>query len=297
MFLYPYKIFALANKGKRLFNISNPRRFLGIYDVELMNYKTAKRASEKFKDSYISVLLGEIKKGVYLNALDLDGCKNEDGSLTEPAKELLKYFNENEYEDSISGSGGHIYILTTKKYETFKIKQYFGDGEHKDLEFYADKRYILSTTVDFDKLDIKVDKYNDLLDELYNKSAQAKQEKLQDKLCRMFEGKVIKDTTQFQMSRVTGRQPVTDMHTLRGCGYKDTKLIELIDAEPSSVNQSDHDAALLRKLMYYTLSFDSAYEMAKKTNYYKHKDKKHQDKFNNPSYIQRTRNLIERGYV
>jgi hypothetical protein len=44
--------------------------------------------------------------------------------------------------------------------------------------------------------------------------------------------------------------------------------------------------------MYYTYDFDLAWELAKKTNYYKHKDKKHQDKFNSERYKERTRMFI-----
>ena len=72
------------------------------------------------------------------------------------------------------------------------------------------------------------------------------------------------------------------MHTLRGLGYKDPMIIECIDAVPSMVDQSAHDAKLVRKLMYYCLSFDAAWEMAKKTNYYKAKDTYHKIKFDKP---------------
>jgi hypothetical protein len=72
-------------------------------------------------------------------------------------------------------------------------------------------------------------------------------------------------------------------------------LKEVIDMNPESVDQSAHDAKLIRKLMYYCLSFDAAYNMAKKTNYYQMKDEKHKKKFNNPTYIERTRRFIENG--
>lgn len=293
MYIYPYKRFCLAYANKRLFNVDDPERLVGIYDIDYMNFKEAFLAKERIDGSYISVLLGEIKPGVYLNCIDLDGYKNEDGSLSDKAKELLKNFSKEELEDSISGAGGHIFFTTRKKYKTFKIKEYFGKEEHRDLEIYADKRYIVTTTLDFSILDLPVGKYDNLIDKLY-KEYEESQPKYTTKelVLEVFEGKEIKDETQLQVSIMSGRTPVTDMHTLRGCGYKDTKLIELIDAEPSCVNQSDHDASLLKKLMYYTLSFESAYEMAKKTNYYQHKDDKHKKKFNNPGYILRTRRFL-----
>ena len=297
MYLYPYKIFALS-KNKVMFNKDNIKRKRGLYDVEKMNYRQAQKVKEEIDGSYISVLLGEVKSGVYLNCLDLDGYKDSNGNLTPEARTFLKDFPENEVEDSVSKTGGHIYFLTTKQYKTFKIKEYFGKGEHKDLEVYSDKRHIVSTTIDFNNIDFKIGKYDDIIDNLYKEYTE-KQPKTNyvETVREMFNGKIINDMDQLQNSVMTGRTPVTDMYTLRGCGYKDNKLIELIDAEPSTVNQSDHDAALLRKLMYYTLSFESAYEMAKKTNYYKNKDERHKKKFEDARYIERTRQFIMKGHI
>ena len=292
MYLYPYKLFALS-KNKVLCNQEDPDRKRGIYDVERMNYNSALSVKESIDGSCISILLGEVRPGVYLNCLDLDGYKNKDNSLTQPATELLKNFEEEELEESLSGKGGHIYILTRKKYKTFKIKKYFKNDDHSDLEFYADKRHIVSTTFNFDKVDLEIGKYDDMIDKLYQKYLDSlPKTSFKDDVISVFEGKEITDMTQLQNNVASGRTPVTDMRTLRGCGFKDTKLIELIDQEPSFVNQSDHDAALLKKLMYYTLSFESAYEMAKKTNYYQHKDDRHKKKFNNPDYILRTRRFL-----
>lgn len=292
MYLYPYKIFAMS-KNKVMFNPDNPNWKRGLYDVQKMNYKEALATKEKFDDSYISVLLGEVRPGVYLNCLDLDGYKDNEGNLTIKAKELLKHFSDNEVEDSVSKTGGHIYFLTRKKYDTFKIKKYFGEEGHKDLEIYADKRHIVSTTINFNEIDLEIGKYDYLIDKLYEEYLDSQPKNtFVESVKTIFNGEIIKDVEKLQNRIITGRTPVEDMRTLRGCGYKDERLIELIDAEPSSVNQSDHDAALLRKLMYYTLSFDSAYEMAKKTNYYKHKDERHKKKFNDPKYISRTRKFI-----
>ena len=107
----------------------------------------------------------------------------------------------------------------------------------------------------------------------------------------MFNGREIKEDTEIYAD-IYERKPVTDMYTLRGCGFKDSNLIELIDTEPSTVDQSAHDAALIRKLMYYTFSFEAAWELAKKTNYYKHKDEFHQKKFNTERYKERTRKFL-----
>lgn len=108
----------------------------------------------------------------------------------------------------------------------------------------------------------------------------------------VFEGVKIEDEESAFIAGLKKQSPVTDMWTLRKCGYKDSNLIEIIDTEPTSVDQSAHDAKLIRKLMYYTYDFDLAWELAKKTNYYKHKDKKHQDKFNSERYKERTRMFI-----
>ena len=75
--------------------------------------------------------------------------------------------------------------------------------------------------------------------------------------------------------------------------YCTTNIINIIDENPENVDQSAHDAKLIRKLMFYTLNdFDEAWEFAKKTNYYKAKDKRHKDKFDNPTYKERTKNFI-----
>lgn len=292
MFLYPYKIFALS-KNKILFNKDNPLRKRGIYDVESMNYNTALESKERIKDSCISVLLGEVRPGVYLNVWDLDDCFDDNRELEKETKELLDLFDDSEWEVSGSGKGIHIYTLTRKKYQTFMPKGF--KGCKKAFEFYADKRHIVTTTFDFVNTDLKIGKYDDLLDSIYEEYLSTQEKpSMVEMVKEVFEGQIDNDMSKTR-GAILGREPITDMYKLRGCGYKDERLIELIDADPSSVDQSQHDAKLLRKLMYYTLSFESAYDMAKKTNYYKAKDSKHKKKFDNPSYIERTRQFIERN--
>lgn len=308
MYLYPYKIFSIAkkvwdpkaNQGKGkwikyLISKDNYNKILGIYSCDKFNLKGAIQVTERITSSYVSVLLGEIKPGVYLNVLDLDDCKTYDGEDLEPeTKELLKEFNDNEWEWSQSGNGIHIYILTRKKYKTSIVKDIVGC---KSFEWYADKRFILAQDFDFENTDLVIGKHDKFLDNILKKCEEKKNEvkpSTANEVKSMFEGKIINDEEQLFNSLITKRTPVEDMFTLRGCGYKDSTLIEIIDTDPSTVDQSQHDAKLLRKLMYYTLSFESAYNMAKKTNYYKAKDNKHKKKFDDPSYIERTRQFIER---
>lgn len=291
MYLYPYKIFGLS-QSKRLLKDGKP--YGSISDYDKYNYKDALQAKEDVKNSYISVLLGKVRPGIYLNVLDLDGCINEDKQIKPKCKKLLENFSKEEWEFSCSGTGIHIYTLSRKKYNTFHYKNYFGEGLHQDLEFYTDKRHIVTTTFDFENVDLVIGKYDKLLDEIYNELQEKNKSSLTEDIKLVFNAKEIKDEEQFAMSYFTGRKPVEDMFTLRGCGYKDDNLIAIIDANPETVDQSQHDAKLLKKLMYYTLSFESAYNMAKKTNYYKAKDDKHKKKFDNPSYIERTRQFIER---
>lgn len=306
MYLYPYKIFAPskkywdpdANNGegkmkKLLFNSNNYNKVEGIYSVEKLSYREVLEVKEKYTDSYISVLLGEVKPGVYLGCLDLDHCKSYDGTSLEPeTKELLKEFNDNEWEWSQSGDGIHIYYLTRQKFETCIVKDIAGC---KSFEWYCDKRHILSTNFDFYNTDLQIGKHDDfllrVLEQVNNKKEQ-EEPSLKSEVMSMFEGQVIKDVEQFQNSIMTGRTPVTSMDVLRKCCTKDTNLRELIDAFPEQVDQSQHDAKLLRKLCYYALSFEGAYTLAKKTNYYKNKDARHQAKFNDSKYIERTRRLI-----
>ena len=292
MYLYPYKIFAMS-KNKRLFNESNPYKTIGIYDAQCMNYDCAKEVKERIKGSCISVLLGEVKKGLYLNVLDLDDCLLEDGSIEPETEDLLSYFSKDEWEFSSSGTGIHIYVLTTKKYNTFIVKDIQGC---KSFEFYADKRHIVTTTFDFENTNLPINKYNALLDgikeEVDKKRGGANVEEIKE----LFDGEIIKgDDTQAVNQILLGRTPVTSISKIRELCTKDTYMRELIDMNPESVDQSAHDASLIRKLMYYTLSFDSAWDMAMKTNYYQAKDMKHKKKFNDSKYKERTRNFIERG--
>ena len=289
MYLYPFKIFTIS-KDKKLFKISEPSRTIGIYDADVFNYKQAEQAVSQVDGSCISVLLGKLTPAVSLIVLDLDDCF-KDGKMEEQTKSFLKEFDDNEWETSSSGEGIHIYILTTLDLGTFIVKDLEGC---KSFECYTNKRHIVTTTFDFCNTNLKVDKHNEFLQDLYNRVQKQKEEKSSQKniIKTLFQGVEIGDQNAAFAAGIRQTTPVTDMYTLRRCGFKDANLTEIIDMEPTSVDQSAHDAKLIRKLMYYTYSFDGAWELAKKTNYYKHKDKKHQDKFNSERYKERTRLFI-----
>lgn len=293
MYLYPFKIFTLS-KNKRLFKLSEPSRTIGIYDADVFNYKQAEQARCGAIESDISVLLGKLTPTVSLIVLDLDDCFKEDGkTIEDDAKKFLEEFEKNEWEVSSSGTGIHIYILTTLDLGTFIVKDLEGC---KSFECYTNKRHIVTTTFDFYNTNLKVDKHNEFLQELYNRvqKQKAQNEEFSQKAMvkNVFQGTEIRSEAEAFAAGIRKESPVTDMFTLRKCGYKDSNLIEIIDMEPSCVDQSVHDAKLIRKLMYYTFSFDAAWELAKKTNYYKHKDKFHQTKFNSDRYKERTRMFI-----
>ena len=296
MYLYPFKIFTLS-KNKRLFKETEPNRTIGIYDADLMNYKQVSLAKMRLMETEnvcISVLLGRFTDTVSLIVLDLDDCFKEDGkTIEDDTKRFLEEFEENEWEISSSGTGIHIYILTTLDLETFIVKDLEGC---KSFECYTNKRHIVTTTFDFYNTNLKVDKHNEFLQELYNRvqKQKTKNEEFSQKAMvkNVFQGTEIRSEAEAFAAGIRKESPVTDMFTLRKCGYKDSNLIEIIDMEPSCVDQSAHDAKLIRKLMYYTFSFDAAWELAKKTNYYKHKDKFHQTKFNSDRYKERTRMFI-----
>ena len=293
MYLYPFKIFTIS-KNKKLFKLSEPSRTIGIYDADVFNYKQAEQAKSVAIGSSISVLLGKLTPTVSLIVLDLDDCF-KDGELEDQTKSFLKEFNDNEWEVSSSGTGIHIYILTTLDLGTFIVKDLEGC---KSFECYTNKRHIVTTTFDFYNTNLKVDKHNDFIQELYNRVQKQKAEKQAEQYSQKamvksaFQGVEISSENEAFAAAIRKENPVTDMFTLRKCGYKDSNLIEIIDMEPSCVDQSAHDAKLIRKLMYYTFSFDAAWELAKKTNYYKHKDKFHQEKFNSERYKERTRQFI-----
>nr|DAQ08484.1 MAG TPA: Primase-pol, REPLICATION.8A [Caudoviricetes sp.] len=293
MYLYPFKIFTLS-KNKRLFKLSEPSRTIGIYDADVFNYKQAERAKCGATGSDISVLLGKLTPAISLIVLDLDDCFKEDGKTIEnDTEKFLEEFEENEWEISSSGTGIHIYILTTLDLGTFIVKDLEGC---KSFECYTNKRHIVTTTFDFYNTNLKVDKHNEFLQELYNQvqKQKAQNEEFSQKAMvkNVFQGIEVRGETEAFAASIRKESPVTDMFTLRKCGYKDSNLIEIIDMEPSCVDQSAHDAKLIRKLMYYTFSFDAAWDLAKKTNYYKHKDKFHQIKFNSDRYKERTRMFI-----
>lgn len=285
MRLFPFKIFTLS-KNKRLFNRNEKDRMIGIYDAEKLSYADAKKWSKIYR-SDISILLGRVLNDISLICLDLDDCYLTNGELEDDTKEFLKEFDKSEWETSSSGTGIHIYILTKMDLNTFIVKDLEGC---KSFECYTNKRHIVTTTFDFKNTNLEVGKHDKFLSNLYSRVEEKRS--LKKDVIEVFEGKEIKDDIQMRMSYMSGRNPVTDMYTLRGLGKKDPCIIECIDCEPSSVDQSAWDAKLIRKLMYYTLSFDSAWELAKKTNYYKHKDKRHQDKFNSEAYKERTRRFI-----
>ena len=288
MYLYPFKIFTLS-KEKRI--LKDNGSYGGIYDSVKYNYINAKERAESV-GAKVSILLGEVANGVKLICLDLDDCFLSDGNVEPDTQELLKEFNNNEWEVSSSGEGIHVYILTKLDLETFIVKDLEGC---KSFECYTNKRHIVTTTFDFLGTNLLVGAHDDFIKTLYDKVKQIQEAKnpssYKDTVKTMFDGKEIQSNAEI-FGEIYGRKPVTDMYTLRGCGFKDSTLIELIDAEPSTVDQSAHDAALIRKLMYYTFSFEAAWELAKKTNYYKHKDEFHQKKFNTERYKERTRKFL-----
>lgn len=288
MYLYPYKIFALS-KNKRLFNANEPNRTIGIYDVNKMPYNDADSYANRL-DCKVSILLGEIVNGIKLICLDLDDCFNSDGTIEKDTKEFLKEFDENEYEVSSSGEGLHIYVLTKMDLETFIVKEMDGC---KSFECYTNKRHIVTTTFDFNETDLKVGKHDEFIKKLYDKVQSKRESTLVQDIKTVFKGDVYKTEQEFN-GKIYKRTPVTDMYTLRGLGFKDPAIIEVIDMNPNAVDQSAHDAKLIRKLMYYTLSFDSAVELAMKTNYFKAKDLKHKQKWQSKAYLERTRNFLMR---
>lgn len=292
MRLYPFKIFSLS-KNKRLFNKHEPHRTIGLYDVEKMNYSEAVRQSKFVKDCKVSILLGSVIPKVNLIVLDLDDCFDNEGFLEPDTEKFLKEFNVDEWEVSSSGTGIHIYILTKLDLETFIVKDLEGC---KSFECYTNKRHIVTTTFDFKNTNLIIGAHDEFITNLYNKVKELRKNnnkyKQETMVKTVFEGVKIEDEESAFIAGLKKQSPVTDMWTLRKCGYKDSNLIEIIDTEPTSVDQSAHDAKLIRKLMYYTYDFDLAWELAKKTNYYKHKDKKHQDKFNSERYKERTRMFI-----
>lgn len=294
MYLYPYKRFSLS-KDKRLFNASEPWRTCGVYNVETYNYEQASIAAAD-NAARVSVMLGEVCKGINLICLDLDDCFEPSGEMEGLTQDFLSEFDNSEWEVSSSGTGIHIYLLTKKDFKTFIVKDIQGC---KSFECYTNKRHIVTTTFDFENTNLVVGKHDDFLEALYLEVEELRAKKMEHSqmyydVQNVFDGKKI-ETKEELRGIYLGRTPVTDMFTLRGLGFKDPAIIEVIDQCPDAVDQSAWDAKLIRKLMYYTLSFESAWDMAMKTNYYKAKDKKHKDKFNNPTYKERTRAFIERG--
>lgn len=290
MYLYPFKIFTIS-KNKRLLDIDNPQRTIGIYDAKKLNYNDARDKADEV-NGRVSILLGDITPDIRLMVLDLDDCYDENGVMEKDTQEFLSEFDQSEWEVSSSGTGIHIYVLTKLKLETFIVKELEGC---KSFECYTNKRHIVTTTFDFENTNLQVGKHDQFIQDLYDLVTEMRKEnnpnEFIDTIKMAFNGREIKNEMEAHMARFD-RTAVTDMHTLRGCGYKDANLIEIIDEHPEAVDQSAHDAKLIRKLLYYCLDFESAWEMAKKTNYYKAKDAFHKKKFDDPKYKQRTRRFI-----
>lgn len=302
MFLYPYKIFTTA-RNKRVYT-GNRIAEHSIHDCDRFNYSQAKEVvdnknkklkREQLEDPFkISILLGEVKPGVYLNVLDLDDCLDKDGNIEPLTKDLLDYFSPEEWEFSSSGTGIHIYILTTKIRDKRTIVKNIKGC--KSFEWYADLRHIVTTTFDFENTNLPIGVHDDLLDSIVEEMKELEQSNnsfAQDVL-NEFDG-VLDNTEAKARGVILGRTPVEKISVLRECAFKDDKLRELIDADPSSVDQSQHDCRLIAKLLYYTLSYEGAWELAKKTNYYQRKDNKHKLKFDKPEYRERTNSYIKGG--
>lgn len=295
MYLYPFKIFALS-KNKRLINIDEPSRTVGIYDVMKYNYNDALDLCDAgVSDVKVSILLGNITNDTKLIVLDLDDCYDEDGNMESDTAKFLEEFSSEEWEVSSSGTGIHVYVLTKLDIPTFIVKDLEGC---KSFECYTNKRHIVTTSFDFKNTNLRIGVHDKFIEELYERVEKIKNESrsIVNDIKQIFHGEIVKTEAEIN-GKIYKRTPVTDMYTLRGLGYKDSTLIEIIDENPDAVDQSAHDAKLVRKLMYYTLSFESAWEMAKKTNYYKAKDEYHKKKFDNPKYIERTRSFILGGHV
>lgn len=295
MYLYPFKIFALS-KNKRLINIDEPSRTVGIYDVMKYNYNDALGLCDAgVSDAKVSILLGNITNDTKLIVLDLDDCYDEDGNMESDTAKFLEEFSSEEWEVSSSGTGIHVYVLTKLDIPTFIVKDLEGC---KSFECYTNKRHIVTTSFDFKNTNLRIGVHDKFIEELYERVEKIKNESrsIVNDIKQIFHGEIVKTEAEIN-GKIYKRTPVTDMYTLRGLGYKDSTLIEIIDENPDAVDQSAHDAKLVRKLMYYTLSFESAWEMAKKTNYYKAKDEYHKKKFDNPKYIERTRSFILGGHA
>lgn len=292
MYLDGYEIFTIS-KNKRLITPDKEERPVGIYDAVRMDYKKALDEAEKH-DASISVMLGQIlSDGTKLICLDLDDCVLEDGSLEPLTKEFMKEFDWTETETSTSGTGMHIYILTKLPLETFIIKDMEGC---KSFECYTNKRHIVTTTFDFSESNIKIGKHDEFLKALYEKAQALRNPKTEmiQNVKILFDGKEVKDAAD-EYGALLKRTPVKDYQTLLKCCDKDISLRDIINENPDSVDQSAFDAKLIRKLMYYSLDFDYAWQLAMQTPYYQAKDSRHKKKFNDSTYIERTRKFIARG--
>lgn len=291
MYLYPYKIFSLS-RNKRLCKKGKSGNDLipvGIYDAEINSYAECMKDAEVM-DAQVSVMLGQVCGDINLICLDLDDCFDDKGIISDDTRAFLRRFDEMEYEVSSSGVGIHIYILTKLKLDTFIVKNMEGC---KSFECYTNKRHIVTTYFDFENTDLRVGKHDEFIKAMYDKVNKQRNAQIVQDVKTIFKGKEINDDIDVRAAYYK-RTPVTDMYTLRGLGYKDPAIIEVIDTVPETVDQSAHDAKLIRKLMYYTLDLEAAWNLAEKTNYFKAKDERHKKKFMSPEYRQRTNRLLVR---
>lgn len=198
MFLYPYKIFAIS-KNKRLLNIRQQYRTVGIYDVDRYNYQEVLDiCNTHTSDDYrISVMLGKICGNTRLICLDLDDCFNEEtGEMDSLTKEFLKEFDESEYEISSSGTGIHVYILTNMNIETFIVKELEGC---KSFECYTGDRHIVTTFFDFKETSLRIGKHDEFIKNLYKRvkelrEAKAKESMIVTNVKNVFDGTVVKQS-------------------------------------------------------------------------------------------------------
>lgn len=205
--------------------------------------------------------------GIFDNVcgIDIDHCINEKGEISKEAKEIIELFNSYT-EKSPSGTGIHILFKNENQEEIDKIK-YFTKNSKSGIELYQgkfDNRFLTCTgnKIQGDYISINPD------------------------VIKKFNEKYMKKPEMIQptIQRTSSDDYKTDREFLSIGLQKDVKLQELLKSTPSGSggNESETDLKIMCKLAYWTNCNEMLMnETFIESSYFRMKDNKHQEKWNN----------------
>ena len=255
-------------------------------DIKIKNnlcaYETAQNAlkSNTFYDG-IGIVLGNTSKG-NLCGLDIDNCINEDGAMSENAREIVAFL-DTYTEISISGNGIHCLFYANKKGKSCKNNNVDGC---KCLELYDKNRFftLSGNTLNNKKIEYRQKQCNVIYDKYFN----VDNKRAPDKVTTSYN-----TTKQYNKSNINDYLSVIDKAML-----KDYKLRSYWNGNRLYCDESRNDLGFFQKLAHYTdCNATIMQDLALCSPYFEQKDIKHKNKWlKRKDYLQRTINRAIDNY-